>query len=229
MLRSRCSITAMSGPMKQEWSTGCHSRKVGFLDLLHERNSQKTNGFFSNCCMKITQQRVVFWPAWISRKQKFFWNTARKSKKNVFFTWWLTFPENKGFFELLHENPRKPSVLTWSLNFPENKVFFELLHENPRKTSGFFAWWLKFQENKGFFCCAAWNQKNNGAPNPAIYITFSALEPQLLECYSVFSAAETTSRNQPHYQRYFQGTDAHESKPSEEGRLSGHGLLALES
>ena len=66
------------------------------------------------------------------------------------------------------------------------------------------------------------------APNPGIYRIFSAAEDHIQE-----SAA---------YQRYFQGADAHESKPSEEGPSqffsqesdrvgcsSGHGLLALES
>ena len=36
----------MSGPMKQEWSTGGHLAKVGLLDLLHERHSQKNKRFF---------------------------------------------------------------------------------------------------------------------------------------------------------------------------------------
>ena len=64
MPRSRCSITAMSGPMKQEWSAGCRLAKVGFLDLMYA-NSQRTKVFFFELLHENHRK-----PSGIARKSK---------------------------------------------------------------------------------------------------------------------------------------------------------------
>ena len=179
MLRSRCSITVMSVPMKQKCSAGGHSApKVGFLDLLHARDSQKTKVFF-----------------------ELLHENPRKKNK-WFLTSWLKCPDNKGFFGFLARS--KWSFWPDDWPFPENKglVFW------------ITAW--KSKKNKCFFWPGNWNsktkvsfrftarnsQKNNGAPNPRTH--------RISQC-------SPKSWNQPHHQRYFQGTPFHEPKPSEGG------------
>ena len=193
MLRSRCSITAMSGPMKQEWSARCHSAKVGFLDSLHERHSQKTEGFLKlpheNQKIKLFFDLTIE----IARSKVLFFEVLHENpRKLVFWTWWLKFPENKGLFysfDLLIEIPRKQRFFVEYCT--KNKVVFDLMIEIPRKQRVFLTYCMKIQR-----------RKNNGNKNPGIYTAFSVLDPQILEFTACSMQRKTLSRKQPHYQLF---------------------------
>ena len=76
---------------------------------------------------------------------------------------------------------------------------------------------IRFLENKGFFFDVL-HENLRRTMEPKI-LEFTALSvhlgPQTLKFTACSVQGKTNSRNQPHYQRYVQGADAHESKPSE--------------
>ena len=89
MLRSRCSITAMSRPMKQEWSRRRQFSKsraswfVGWKKFPENKGLKKAKQrLFLNYCTKIQENKWFFWPDdWNSRETNGAFITARNPRE----------------------------------------------------------------------------------------------------------------------------------------------------
>ena len=180
------------------------TEKQMFLDLIEIPREQR----FLKCCTKIQEKHVaVDLMIEISRRQRALLellHAKSQKKKTVFFDLMIEIPRKQRGFELLHEYPRKQKK------------------RNSQKTKGFLMYCMKISEEQwspkswpGIYRITAYSVQQS--PKSWNYSMFSALGSQTLEFTASSVQQKTTSRNLPHYQRYFQGTDAHESKPSEEG------------